>query len=185
MTQPHTHFQFQNTQDKQCSVCLDNINTNEFSCKKCKNEFHDDCIQKWVNIQNRRRQKVTCPMCRATLKQDTERNRIIYNLPRRTQYIPNDMGLDNYIEKIVTFIFNFLIALLGIILLVFLANKYYTNFPTPCVPIREEINDKGECQWDPSLWCANRGYIWFKSENHGSLCNTDFCYKITYTNNYY
>lgn len=187
--------QSQINRDKECSICLDNLNTSKYSCKKCKNEFHTNCFQEWINSQIKKRQKVTCPLCRVTLKKDTKGNKLsnygmnqnVYN----TDYVNLDLDELLYIttydiiECMFKYMFKFLLVIIGILLLWYMINIYYTNFPTPCVPIREEINDNGECQWDPSLWCAKRGYIWFKSENYGSICNTDFCYRTTYTNNYY
>ena len=45
---------------------------------------------------------------------------------------------------------------------------------------REEIHDNGACQWDAKEWCSSRGYTWFKSENNGQLCNTDYCYRYVF-----
>jgi len=191
--------QSQINRNKKCSICLDNLDDiNKYSCKKCKNEFHTNCVQEWINSQIQNRQKVTCPLCRATLKKDTKGNRLSNYVMNRnvhnthnTHYVSlslderlNIMTYDT-IQCIFKYMFKFLLVIIGILLLWYISNINYSNIPTPCIPIREEINDNGECQWDPVSWCANRGYIWFKSENYGSICNTDFCYRKIYTNNYY
>jgi|LakMenEpi03Aug12_release.lakeMendotaPanAssembly.Ray.scaffolds.fasta_scaffold2309458_1 hypothetical protein len=59
-------------------------------------------------------------------------------------------------------------------IILFLLTLYLFNF----IEIFYVINDNGICQWDAKQWCSDRGYIWFKSENHGSLCNTDYCYSL-------
>ena len=176
--------------DKKCSICLDILNTSKYSCKKCKNEFHNICIHTWMNSQLQKRQKVTCPLCRATLKKDIKGNRLPnYAINLNAQRLSLDEHLDittyDIIQCIFKYMFKFLLVIIGILLLWYMINIYYSNIPTPCIPIREEINDNGECQWDPVNWCTKRGYIWFKSENYGSICNTDFCYRKIYTNNYY
>lgn len=48
------------------------------------------------------------------------------------------------------------------------------------IRIKEEIHDYGLCQWDAQAWCANQGYIWYKSRTMGPLCDIDYCYRITY-----
>ena len=45
-----------------CSICIEEIN-DSFTCKTCKNSFHNGCIQKWLERKN------NCPLCRTQLKE--------------------------------------------------------------------------------------------------------------------
>ena len=44
--------------DGECNVCYDVINGYGLSCRTCKHEYHNKCIDKWLRI------KTTCPACR-------------------------------------------------------------------------------------------------------------------------
>lgn len=43
-----------------CSICLDNLDDikNVLECKRCKNQFHKICLDKWIE------HKESCPYCR-------------------------------------------------------------------------------------------------------------------------
>ena len=71
-----------------------------------------------------------------------------------------------------------LYILTSVVIVLFLL--YIITNCIPWIPVRDEINDDGRCQWDAIAWCKSRGYTWFKSENKGSMCDIDYCYRITY-----
>ncbi len=58
-----------------CSICLVALTISCRACGKCKNAFHEECIQRWVlqKITENRAQaiipinQVSCPLCRAQL----------------------------------------------------------------------------------------------------------------------
>ena len=41
-----------------CIICFENITSDPFICSCCNTYYHDNCIEKWSNIQ------ITCPHCR-------------------------------------------------------------------------------------------------------------------------
>lgn len=47
--------------DKKCSICLENIKSDNNVVLNCNHCFHQECIKKWYNIKN------TCPNCRTMI----------------------------------------------------------------------------------------------------------------------
>lgn len=43
---------------KECSICLESLNTSISTKTKCNHDFHESCIDNWLDIQNK------CPICR-------------------------------------------------------------------------------------------------------------------------
>ena len=56
--------------DSLCSICVENIEDNEFKKKRhivtlnCKHSFHTSCINEWVKTQTSTGKKPVCPTCR-------------------------------------------------------------------------------------------------------------------------
>jgi len=46
------------TELKECSICLDNITTENESVRTCGHVFHTECINAWLTLNTK------CPMCR-------------------------------------------------------------------------------------------------------------------------
>ena len=44
-----------------CSICLDDISSNELKTTECDHHFHKDCIENWRRVKN------NCPNCRHIL----------------------------------------------------------------------------------------------------------------------
>lgn len=53
-------IKFKTNDDSLCSICLckKEIDSEVFSCKRCKNSFHEDCIYELIKY------KSECPICR-------------------------------------------------------------------------------------------------------------------------
>ena len=52
-----------------CSICIDTRENNkDFSCSQCKNSFHQDCINQWINTSK----NPTCPICRYKFQNDDD-----------------------------------------------------------------------------------------------------------------
>lgn len=41
-----------------CTICYENIGNTNRVCRTCSNQFHVECIVRWLKIKN------TCPLCR-------------------------------------------------------------------------------------------------------------------------
>jgi len=53
----------QDTEKNHCSICLEEkYNQKVAKCDSCHNEFHKDCISKWIQ------KHTTCPLCRVSLE---------------------------------------------------------------------------------------------------------------------
>ena len=56
-------IKYTSSEDNICSICLNNKTNNSyvFSCKRCENSFHEECIYKLIKYKNE------CPLCRYTI----------------------------------------------------------------------------------------------------------------------
>ena len=65
------------SEDNICSICLNDKNNNEivYSCKRCMKSFHQDCIKKLLNYQNK------CPNCRFNEDEDFLLNYDLFETP--------------------------------------------------------------------------------------------------------
>jgi hypothetical protein len=69
--------------NQECIICLEpidskqTIDSDEIFPKDCehKNNFHSECINKWIEDSKRKNIKPACPLCRNQL------NEIIFNIP--------------------------------------------------------------------------------------------------------
>lgn len=59
-TQPVPPTRSQST-GKTCSICMEDIQTNNLQCLPCAHTFHRQCIRRWF------RQSTSCPECRLQL----------------------------------------------------------------------------------------------------------------------
>lgn len=48
----------------ECSICFQNIDTIEWVCERCQNHFHLDCVSEWFCILNKQNMPPSCPLCR-------------------------------------------------------------------------------------------------------------------------
>lgn len=51
-------LEYLDKKEKECSICMNNINENNGGYLDCGHCFHNDCLGKWIEI------KTDCPMCR-------------------------------------------------------------------------------------------------------------------------
>ena len=106
---------FKSNDDNLCSICLckKEINSKVFSCKRCKNSFHEDCIYELIKY------KSECPICRLQIE-----NKLIFNpeLLIYSQYLTIyhypafQFIIFIYMIKniIFIFIFTFLVIIIGL-----------------------------------------------------------------------
>jgi hypothetical protein len=57
-----------------CSICLDTLEINTIQLKNCHHEFHNHCIEEWLQINN------SCPSCRDIVERDIKCHYIKYPL---------------------------------------------------------------------------------------------------------
>ena len=50
-----------------CTICLDDLKSNNVVITECNHIFHKDCLLRWININLEKRQNADCPNCKFQL----------------------------------------------------------------------------------------------------------------------
>jgi hypothetical protein len=60
-------------EDNDCTICYEEMKGSEklvFCKAECGNNFHQDCINMWLQARKNQGEPLTCPLCRSDWKQD-------------------------------------------------------------------------------------------------------------------
>lgn len=82
-----------------CSICLDEINSENICVTECNHKYCKDCLEKLLSNEN-----LNCPMCRRKIKKFTylgEIHKLVYIIKKDILPIPTTINVneDNLIDK--------------------------------------------------------------------------------------